>query len=61
MIKQIFNLLTLKLKVQVILIVIFMFVKGLLELVSISSIPFLIFYLLTPDKIINFCLENKQP
>ncbi len=59
MIKQIFNLLTLKLKVQVILIVIFMFVKGLLELVSISSIPFLIFYLLTPDKIINFFNQNN--
>lgn len=36
-----------------------MFVKGLMELVSISSIPFLIFYLLSPDKIILFLNENN--
>ena len=59
MIKQIFNLLTFKLKFQLFFIVFFMFVKGLMELVSISSIPFLIFYLLSPEKIINFLKQNN--
>ena len=36
-----------------------MFVKGLMELASISSIPFLIFYLLSPEKIINFLKQNN--
>lgn len=59
MIKQILNLLTLKLKFQLAFIVIIMFVKGLMEVISISSIPFLIFYLLSPDKIINFLEQNN--
>mgnify|MGYP001162184401 CR=1 FL=1 len=59
MIGQILNLLTFKLKLQLILIVIIMFVKGLMEVISISSIPFLIFYLLSPDKIIFFLNENN--
>ena len=58
MIKQILNLLTLKLKLQLIFLVFFMFIKGLMELVSISSIPFLIIYLLSPDKIVNFLNES---
>jgi ATP-binding cassette, subfamily B, bacterial PglK len=36
-----------------------MFVKGLAELVSISSIPFLILYLLNPNKIVNFFDQNN--
>ncbi len=59
MIKNIFNLLNFKLKLQLVNLVIIMFVKGVLELVSISSIPFLIFYLLSPDKIINLLKENN--
>ena len=59
MIKQILNLLTFKLKLQLTFLVFFMFVKGLMELVSISSIPFLIMYLLNPSKIVNFLNENN--
>jgi ATP-binding cassette subfamily C protein len=59
MINKIFNLLTLKLKVQLTFIIIIMFVKGLLEIISISSIPFLIFYLLSPQKIISFLEKNN--
>lgn len=59
MIKQIINLLTLRLKIHLLFLVLFMFVKGLAELVSISSIPFLILYLLNPNKIVNFFDQNN--
>jgi ATP-binding cassette, subfamily B, bacterial PglK len=59
MIKQILNLLTFKLKLQLTFLVFLMFIKGLMELVSISSIPFLIMYLLNPDKVVNFLNENN--
>ena len=59
MISSIFRLLSLKLKIQVIFLVFFMFLKGLMELISISSIPFLILYLLNPNKIIEFLNKNN--
>jgi len=59
MIKQIINLLTFRLKIHLLSLVFFMFVKGLAELVSVSSIPFLILYLLNPNKIVNFFDQNN--
>ena len=59
MIKQIINLLTFRLKIHLLFLVFFMFVKGVAELISISSIPFLILYLLNPNKIVNFFDQNN--
>ena len=59
MIKQIINLLTFRLKIHLLSLVFFMFVKGLAELVGVSSIPFLILYLLNPNKIVNFFDQNN--
>ena len=59
MLKSIFDLLIFKQKLQIIFLVFFMFVKGALELISISSIPFLILYLLNPLKIVEFLSKNN--
>ena len=57
MINKIVDLLDLKLKIRLILLIFLIFFRSLLELLSISSIPFLIIYLLRPEKIVFF-LKN---
>ncbi len=59
MIKEILDLLNFRLKLQLSLIVFLMFIKAFMELLSISSIPLLIIYLLNPEKVVSLLNEHN--